>query len=450
MEAPHGTKDGLPETALSRRTFMRSSLAASAGLTGILLTKTPPAFAQERELKLLTFAHFVPASDDELRRQLEEFGKQAGVKVRMDQVAHLQLPAVLASEVQGQKGHDIIGLSRFAMPSLYAKQLVKLDDLVEKISREAGGLVNKEVGKGSDGQYRGIPWFYVSFPIAVRTDLLAEIGEELPDTWEDVRRIGQKLKKTGHPLGIAYSHCEDSNHTLRGIIWSFGGKEVAKDGKTVAINSKETVEAYKFMKALYEDAMDADIMAWDDRNNNVCLNSGKCSMIFNPISAYISARNDKALIPGTEKPIHLVINHVLPPKGPAGRHMSASPTSVGIWEFSPMKDLAKEFLAYHFKKENYEKHLMASEGYNQSFLGDFTFHPVYATSLKYYFHPYIASFSHAPGWPGSPTAAAEVVWDKFIIPDTVAACATGKQTAEQAVQAAEQEMKRVYQRLAEG
>jgi len=450
MEAPPSTKDGLSETALSRRTFLRSSLTASAGLTGILLTQTPPAFAQERELKLLTFAHFVPASDDELRRQLEEFGKQAGVKVRMDQVAHLQLPAVLASEVQGQKGHDIIGLSRFAMPNLYAKQLVKLDDLAEKIGRDAGGWVNKEVGKGSDGQYRGIPWFYVSFPIAVRTDLLADIGEELPDTWEDVRRIGQKLKKTGHPLGIAYSHCEDSNHTLRGLIWSFGGKEVEKDGKTVAINSKETVEAYKFMKALYDDAMDAEVMAWDDRNNNVCLNSGKCSMIFNPISAYISARNDKALIPGTEKPIHLVINHILPPKGPAGRHMSASPTSVGIWEFSPMKDLAKEFLAYHLKKENYENHLMASEGYNQSFLGDFTFHPVYASSLKYYFHPYIASYSHAPGWPGSPTAAAEVVWDKFIIPDTVAACAIGKQTAEQAVQAAEQEMKRVYQRLAEG
>src|SRR2546427_11104992 len=147
MEAPPSPKDDLAETVLSRRTFMRSSLAASAGLTGILLPKPPPAFAQERELKLLTFAHFVPASDDELRRQLEEFGKQAGVKVRMDQVAHLQLPAVLASEVQGQKGHDIVGLTRFAMPNLYAKHLAKLDDLVEKIGRDNGGWINKEVGK---------------------------------------------------------------------------------------------------------------------------------------------------------------------------------------------------------------------------------------------------------------------------------------------------------------
>ena len=40
--------------------------------------------------------------------------------------------------------------------------------------------------------------------------------------------------------------------------------------------------------------------------------------------------------------------------------------------------------------------------------------------------------------------------DKFIIPDTMAACAVGKQTAEQAVQDAEREMKRIYQRHAEG
>jgi multiple sugar transport system substrate-binding protein len=450
MEAAQRTQDNLLETAVPRRAFLHSSLAASAGLAGIFLTKTPPAFAQERELKLLTFAHFVPASDDELQRQLEEFGKQAGVKVRMDKVAHLQLPAVLTSEVQGQKGHDIVGLNRFAQPNLYGKHLVKLDDLAAKIGSGAGGWTNTEVGKGTDGQYRGIPWFYVSFPLAVRTDLIAELGEELPDTWEDVHRIGQKLKAKGHPVGIQLAHSEDSNHILRGIIWSWGGKEVEKDGKTVAINSKETVEAYKFIKALYTDAMEAEVLAWDDRNNNVCLNSGKCSIILNPISAYISARKDNALIPGTQRPIHLVVNHVLPPKGPAGRHMSAAPVYIGIWEFSPLKDLAKEFLAFHFKKEQYEKHLVASEGYNQSFMRDFTLHPVYASSLKYYFHPYIAAYSHAPGWPGSPTAAGEVVWDKFIIPDTAAACATGKMSAEDAVKDAEREMKRIYQRQAEG
>ena len=56
----------------------------------------------------------------------------------MDRVAHLQLPAVYASEVQGQKGHDLVAL-RVGEPYLYAKHLVELDDLVDKIGKRAGG-----------------------------------------------------------------------------------------------------------------------------------------------------------------------------------------------------------------------------------------------------------------------------------------------------------------------
>ncbi|GIX48628.1 MAG: hypothetical protein KatS3mg131_2839 [Candidatus Tectimicrobiota bacterium] len=302
---------------LSRRALLRASLGTSAGLAGILLARQAPVLAQERELKLLTWSHFVPSSDEELQRQLEEFGKMAGIKVRMDRVAHLQLPAVLASEVQGQKGHDIT-IAGGGNPHLYADHLVVLDDLHDKIGRSGGGWTNLELGKGPDNHYHAIPWYFISFPIAIRTDLVAEIGEDLPDTWEDVHRIGKKLKAKGHPVGIQLAHSADSNHILRGIIWSWGGKLVEADGKTVAINSKETVEAYKFIKALYEDCMEPEVLAWDDRNNNVCLNSGKCSMILNPISAYNSARKDNALIPGTNIPIHIVINHIMPPKG-AGR-----------------------------------------------------------------------------------------------------------------------------------
>ena len=147
----------------SRRTFLRSSATASAGLASILLTKTPPAYAQERELKLLTFSHFVPASDEELERQLQEFGKQAGVKVRMDRVAHLQLPTVYASEVQGQKGHDVVALG-ISHPALYSKHLVNLDDLVDKLKRQAGGLTDDKTGKDPEGHYKGIPWTLFRFP----------------------------------------------------------------------------------------------------------------------------------------------------------------------------------------------------------------------------------------------------------------------------------------------
>jgi multiple sugar transport system substrate-binding protein len=430
---------------LKRRDFLRSSLSVSAGVAGILAAKTPPLLAQERELKLLNWSHFVPASDEELLRQLEEFGKMAGIKVRMDRVAHLQIPAVHASEVQGQKGHDITYL-RIGEPYLYADHLVELDDLVDKIGRRAGGWSDKVVGRGPEGHYRAVPWYFISLPIALRTDLIAELGENLPDTWEDVHRIGTKLKAKGHPVGIQLAHSNDSNHILRGIIWSWGGKLVEEDGKTVAINSEETVEAYKFIKALYQDAMDEEVLAWDDRNNNVCLDSGKCSMILNPISAYNSARKDNALIPGTKRPIHEVINHIMPPKGPAGRHMSGSYINIGIWKWSPVQGVAKEFLDWHFQREQQEEYLEASQGYNQPLLNAFSMHPIYASNPKYYFAPYISWYTHGDGWPGPPTAASEVVWNQYIIPDTAAECATGKSSAEDAVKKAEFQMKRLYRR----
>jgi len=438
------TTEASPLPKHDRRKFLGNT--AKAGLAGILLAKTPPAFTKERELKLLTWSHFVPSSDEELKRQLEEYGKMAGIKVRMDRIAHLQLPAVYAGEVQGKKGHDITVASN-AIPNLYSKSLVNLDDLYEKVGGMGGGWTTDTFGLGQDGSHKALPWFFISFPIALRTDLISGIGENLPDTWEDVHRIGTKLKKQGHPLGIQLAHSADSNWILRGILWSWGAKLVEADSKTVAINSKEAVEAYKFVKALYNDAMDKEVLAWDDRNNNVCLTSGKCSMILNPISAYNSAVTGKVMIQGTNRPIHQVINHIIPPKGPAGRHMAASHAGIGVWNFSKNIEPAKEFLEFHFQRENQLKFLEASRGYNQPMLRSFALHPIYASNPKFYFAAYIGWYTHAIGYPGIPTAASQTVYDQFIIPDTAAECATGKLSPEDAVKKAQTQLKRIYRRF---
>ena len=437
----------LSDTASSRRNFLRNSATVSGGLAGILAAGVAPATAQTRELKMLTNSHFVPASDVELERQLAEFGKAAGVKTRLDRVAHLQLPAVLAGEVQGQKGHDLVAVGN-SNPHLYTKHLSNLDELYEKIGKAGGGWTTQGVGMGSDGHVKAIPWFFISFPLAMRTDLIAEIGENIPNTWDDVHRVGAKLKKKGHPVGIQLAHSVDSNMILRGIMWSYGAKTVEADSKTVAVNSKETVEAFKFMSALYNDAMTSEVLAWDDRNNNVCLNSGKCSMILNPISAYRSAVKAKTMVEGTDRLVHHSIQHIMPPEGPAGRHMAASFNNVGVWKFAKETELAKEFLAFHFSKENSEKHLAASKGYNQPVLAGNALHPLYASNSKYYFAPFIGWYTHSIGWPGVPTAAVQTVVDQYLLPDAVASVAVGKASAEDAVKKLESQMKRIYKRAA--
>src|SRR5216683_2544403 len=113
---------------ISRRRFLQTSAGAAAGLS-LSALGSAPAYAQKRELTFLSWNHFVPASDDELRRQAEVFSKQAGVTVRVDTIAHLQLPAKFAAEAQSQSGHDL-RLSYDADPFLYEHQLADVADIV--------------------------------------------------------------------------------------------------------------------------------------------------------------------------------------------------------------------------------------------------------------------------------------------------------------------------------
>lgn len=430
----------------TRREFLGNSAAMGGGMAAILATGMAPAIASERELRMLVWSHFVPASDDELEAQFKEFGKQNNVKVRMDRVAHLQLPAVLAGEVQGQKGHDIVNVSN-SNPHLYSNHLEDIDDVFERIGSAGGGWTTATMGKGEDGAQKALPWYFISFPLVYRKDLLEQVGEKVPDTWEDVHRVGMKMKKMGHPLGIQLGHSADANWINRGILWSHGAKLVEDDSRTVAVNSKETVEAFKFVRSLYKDCMEKEVLAWDDRNNNVCIISGKCGMIFNPISAYRAAVRNNAVIPGTDTPIAPQITHAIPPQGPGGRHMAASFIGVGVWKFAKEKQLAKEFLEFHFQKDNQEKLLIASKGYNQPVLKQFANHEIYNSEDVYKFATEIGLYTHSLGWPGVPTAASQTVYDQYLLPDTLAECATDRLSPEDAVKKLEKQMKRIYKRF---
>src|SRR6266568_9093022 len=118
-------------TGSTRRQFLSTTAGATAGMASWLALGKAPAFAQKRELTFLSWNHFVPAADDELRKQAEAFGKQANGTVRVDTVAHLQMPAKIAAEAQSQSGHDMFRTAS-ADTFLYEQQLLSLDDVVDK------------------------------------------------------------------------------------------------------------------------------------------------------------------------------------------------------------------------------------------------------------------------------------------------------------------------------
>ena len=73
-------------------------------------------------------------------------------------------------------------------------------------------------------------------------------------------------------------------------LWSWGGKEVEADGKTVVLDSKETLELVKFAVPLWKETMDEGGLAWDDTNNNRAFLSGTISATNNGASIYLEAK----------------------------------------------------------------------------------------------------------------------------------------------------------------
>jgi multiple sugar transport system substrate-binding protein len=228
-------------TGTTRREFLKASAAASTGLATSLALGRAPAFAQKRELTFLSWNHFVPASDDELRRQAEVFAKQANCSVRVDTMAHLQMPAKIAAEAQSQSGHDMYR-SAGADPFLYEQLHANLDDLVDKLGKQYGGWYPfaAEMNQTKSG-WKGVPWFWVSFPGTYNQAHFKKAGfENPPKTWAELLSMGKALKKQGNPVGIPISHCSDAHSTYWSVAWSFGAKVLEADGKTPAINSDKT------------------------------------------------------------------------------------------------------------------------------------------------------------------------------------------------------------------
>jgi ABC-type glycerol-3-phosphate transport system substrate-binding protein len=223
---------------ITRRQFVREATGASA----LLALDRAPAFAQRRELTMLSASHFVPPSDEELRRQGEAFAKQAGITFKLDTIIGLQMPAKRAAEAQSQSGHDILLLSH-ADPYLFESHLVDVGPLVETLGKRYGGWYTfaAESAQTSAG-WRAVPWYWVAFPATYNMAHFRKAGLEYPKTWDELLKHGRVLKRQGNPVGIPISHCGDANTTFWSVFWCYGGKVLEVDGKTPAIHSDKTAQ----------------------------------------------------------------------------------------------------------------------------------------------------------------------------------------------------------------
>jgi multiple sugar transport system substrate-binding protein len=430
---------GILHTPINRRALLRTGGRTLAGIAGIVAAGRAPAGWAARELSLLTAVNYAPSSDVKLDELGKRFSKQAGVNVRIDHLQSVQMPAKLSAQLMGKAGHDIISLEMH-YPWLYRTGLVDVSDICSDLAKKHGEWYSfaKEHAY-VNGQWLGIPYLFISFPGSHRIDLFEKVGEKAPDTWEDLLRAGRKLKKLGHPVGFAISQTTDSVTTLYSILWCYGAKDVAEDGKTIAISSKETEAAIDYVKVLYTDAMDPAVLSWDNASNNQWLNSGRGSWIHNPISHYVVAKEKK--LP--------VVEHTgfhPSPAGPGGRHTVGVPRSLAIWKFAKNVEVAREFLRWFFEPAQYHEWIMSGDNYNHPMWRDMETHPVWDVDPKYKPLKAIAQYSHLYGWPAPPDERIQVITNSYIIPNMFARVVTNTSSPKDAIRWAEGEIKRVFEK----
>jgi multiple sugar transport system substrate-binding protein len=425
--------------AVNRRQLLKLALGTTAGLSGILALRLPPAVhAQPREINVLTTANYVPASDKKLEEQLQAFGKQAKVTVKVDHLRSEQMPAKLAAEVTTQAGHDVVELDLMAA-WLHQPNLIEVSDIAAQVNQGLGEFYPfaKESAFVKE-RWVGVPYFWISNPGSYRKDLFEKVGEQPPDTWEDLLKAGRKLKKIGNPVGIPISQCTDSVGSMLSILWSYGGKVMEADGVTIAINSKETAETVEYVKALYNDTMEPEVLSWDNAGNNRFMTSGKGSWIQNASSHYISAKTSKLKVAED-------IYFQLSPAGPGGRHTTMNLRSLGVWKFSKHVELGKELIRYLFEEERYIDYITSSDNYNHPIFPKFEAHPIWSIDPKYEPLKTMGQYSHLYTWPALPDPKSQIVIYNYIIANMYAKAITGTSTKD-SVAWAEGEIKRVYEK----
>jgi len=306
-------------TGIDRRTFLSSG---AGGLAGILASGRAPAFAQGTTVHWLRLGAFVPASDTLLRRELlPEAEKALGFKINLETINGNELQARIASSIQSGSGADLIH-AMHNWPHLYAESVVDVSDVAEDVAKEQGGFYDifPAVAKSPKG-WLAVPWAALGILICYRKSWFDEIGvTKFPDTWESYRAAGKLLKAKGRPIGQTLGHAyNDAPAFSYPYFWSFGAKEIETDGKTVALNSKETLESVKFMTGFWKDAHDESGLAWDDSNNNRAFLGGTISATSNAASIYIEALRKPEQYQ-TEKgtPLKDDILHAPYPKCPGG------------------------------------------------------------------------------------------------------------------------------------
>lgn len=404
------------------------------------ITPKPSASPVVREgtrLTMLVTSGTSLAADEQLRVLATEWGRENKVEFAIETVSAATVRARLATP-QGTEGLDIVQC-RDNLPWLSG-------DLFADLSVEAGALAEAYGGYYDasamqarvEEVWKAIPFSTAPSAVVYRTDWFKAAGAAtFPTTMSELLTIGKALKAGGHPFGASAGRStEDPRALWYGLLWSFGGRVTETDGKTIAINSPETVAALDWARQFWFDACLSEGLAWDDNGNNLAYANGQIAATQNGPSLYLAL--------GANAP-DLAAKSALAllPAGPSGQAVPVTTYSHAILKNSPNGDVARAFLSWLGQRTQTDRYLDAGGGALVAALRAYEDSPVWSRDPKLRAFLAAAGVGRWIGWPAPPSRAATDADARFVVVDMFARVFAGK-NAQVSIAEAEAALKGIF------
>ena len=400
---------------VSRRAFIKGSVGTAAlglalGASSVSTARVASAQAKPK-LTIVVRGFFGPKTNDLFKQQAEGWGKQNNVDVTCDIISMNDIPAKAATSAEAGAGPDIIHLFD-GTPYLYAEKLVDVSDVANAVIKENGEFydIAKDVCS-YQGKWFALPHTGTTHVMVYRIDVFKKIGIDVPKTWDEFLEAGKKLKANKYAVGWPIAHAPgDGNSFMYTILWCYGGKEVEKDGKTLALDSPATAKCLEMIKKLYDQAFDPGVTSWDDSSNNRAFLAGKLALTGNSPSIYNASFKDAPHL--TEN-----IGHALYPVGPGGRHLRAETQSFGLFKYSKVQDEAKALMKYLMSKPHHGEWIEATGGDRVGMLKIYADLEMWKKDPKLKPVMEAMQYSHMQGWPGPTTRLSAEAFNNFVLID---------------------------------
>lgn len=433
------------KNSASRRQFLKTAGSATliAGAApGIVSSR---AKAQQKTLKILRWKHFVSGYDQWFNEIfVKEWGQKNDTRVVVDNVGLGEVTGLATAEANAQRGHDLVLF--LAPPPTFEDFVIDHREIYQECERRYGRPFEFAIRSSYNpktNKHYGFCDGYAPCVVSYRKDHWDAVGVA-PDNWESILSGGRRIKfLRGAPVGISLAPEHNSNYTLRTIMYAFGASVQDVDGNP-ALKSGATLEALKYGKSLYEEAMVADVLNWSAPSNNRFMLSGDGSLTVDTLSIVRAAEN-------TGLPVNDKLWLANVPEGPAGRiGTTFSLYTYIIWKFAENIEGARKFLVDYigssrpaFQESGFQN--MPSFPNAVPDLADLVANDA-SGSTRYAVLANLPALATNLGHPGFANAAIDEVYRTGLIPTMFARAATGQLTPEEALDQADKQVQDIFRK----